>query len=545
MQKITVADYLIKRLVLLGIKKIFGLPGDYNFNILDAIIKNSSVDWINSVNELNAGYSADGYARVAGFGAVVTTYGVGELSVINAIAGCSSESVPVISIVGIPKSKSVKNKSLIHHNLQEADYHAFSRAFSNVVETVAYLDFENAKSEIDRIIDVMVKKRKPVYIAIPMDVCLFEIEDKVPLISMQSDKNNLLAAIQNASKIINESKNPIFITDFLLRRFGLDKAMQKIINKTNIPACSLLMGKSVLDETEKTYMGTYLGIMTPEIDKKVEASDCVVSFGTVYSDLNTGGFSIQRTSAFKIYIQPDYTEINGVKYINVLMKDMLAGLYDTLDIRKVKLQNYTDYKKAEAKNKKLTLDYVFPRLQTFFRNNDLIFVDTGVSSFAAGLMKLSSGCSFNNQMLWGSIGWATPAIFGGAMADSKRRPILITGEGAHQLTIQEISNMLLFDIKPIIIVINNHGYTIERVLSKNPKDKYNDIKNWNYTRIPEVFGGNYYSCSALSEKEFDNCLKEAELMNKKVMCYIEIFTEKLDVPKCVKNFMKAPKNKTV
>ena len=96
--KIKTADYLVKRLAELGIKDIFGLPGDYNFNMLDAIINNPDVNWINCTNELNAGYAADGYARINGYGSVVTTYGVGELSATNAIAGSYAENIPVIKI---------------------------------------------------------------------------------------------------------------------------------------------------------------------------------------------------------------------------------------------------------------------------------------------------------------------------------------------------------------------------------------------------------------------------------------------------------------
>ena len=85
-----IAEYLVKKLEELGVNDFFGLPGDYNFNILYAIENNPDTSWIGCTNELNAGYAADGYARQRGFGAVVTTYGVGELSSINAIAGCSS-----------------------------------------------------------------------------------------------------------------------------------------------------------------------------------------------------------------------------------------------------------------------------------------------------------------------------------------------------------------------------------------------------------------------------------------------------------------------
>src|SRR5574344_1852602 len=152
-----VADYLIKTLVKLGVTEYFGLPGDYNFNILYAIEDNKDAEWIGCTNELNAGYAADGYARLKGYGAVVTTYGVGELSAMNAVAGSFAENIPVIHIVGIPKTQAIEKNALIHHNFQIPDYHAFERAFSNCTETTAYLNENNAKDEIDRILSVFVE----------------------------------------------------------------------------------------------------------------------------------------------------------------------------------------------------------------------------------------------------------------------------------------------------------------------------------------------------------------------------------------------------
>ena len=143
MKKIKTADYLVKELKKLGITDFFGLPGDYNFNILDAIVKNPETNWIGCTNELNAGYAADGYARINGYGALVTTYGVGELSAVNAIAGSFSENVPVVKIVGVPATKFIKNNTLLHHNFQNPDYFAFERVYSNVTAATAFLDFEN------------------------------------------------------------------------------------------------------------------------------------------------------------------------------------------------------------------------------------------------------------------------------------------------------------------------------------------------------------------------------------------------------------------
>ena len=172
------ADYLVKKLEELGITDFFGLPGDYNFGILYAIEKNPNTNWIGCTNELNAGYAADGYARTKGFGALVTTYGVGELSAINAIAGSCAENVPVINIVGVPTTKHLEEKALLHHNLQEVNTQAYMEAYKQFVEASAFLNRDNAKIEIDRVLKVFVKERKPVYIAIPLDIAEMEISTK-------------------------------------------------------------------------------------------------------------------------------------------------------------------------------------------------------------------------------------------------------------------------------------------------------------------------------------------------------------------------------
>lgn len=168
---ITVSDYLISRLASLGVEEFFGLPGDYNFNIIESVENNPKTNWVGCTNELNAGYAADGYARIKGYGALITTFGVGELSAINAIAGSMSEFVPVVKIVGVPDTKYIEQNALIHHNLNTPDYHAFIKAYSNVVETAAFLNEQNAKEEIDRALNVLINEKKPVYIAIPMDIC--------------------------------------------------------------------------------------------------------------------------------------------------------------------------------------------------------------------------------------------------------------------------------------------------------------------------------------------------------------------------------------
>lgn len=533
MGRIKVADYLIQELNKLGIEDFFGLPGDYNFNILYAVEDNKNTNWVGCTNELNAGYAADGYARIKGYGALVTTYGVGELSAINAVAGSFAENIPVIKITGVPATKFIKKNALIHHNFQHPDYYAFEKAFSNVVETTAYLDENNAKDEIDRILSVFVNKKKPVYVAIPMDICLMEIENKPVQKMSESGPKALESVVTAALELIENSKFPVILGDVLIKRHGVREEFTKLIEKSRFPVSNLLMGKGLIEAENKMYLGTFLSIYENlNSYNALGDSDCVISIGVINSDLNTYRSGLPFKPADFIEIQSDYTIVQNTRYENVLMKDVLDALAERITARDIKLPEKTPsfHQLTEADDTQLSSKYIYPRIQEFLRPNDMIFVETGIIPHGFAPTRLPKNTEVNTQTLWGSIGWATPAAFGGQMADKARRTVLLTGEGSHQLTATEISSMMRQKLKPIVIVFNNAGYTIERILSNDPWDSFNDIAKWDYSKLPQVFDGDVWITQARTNAEFDKALKQAEIEQKSRMCYIEIFTGQMDLP---------------
>lgn len=533
---ISVSDYLISRLQKLGVSEFFGLPGDYNFNILKSVENNPETNWIGCTNELNAGYAADGYARIKGYGALITTYGVGELSAINAIAGSMSEFVPVMKITGIPATKNIEENRLIHHNLNTPDYHAFIKAYSNVVEAAAFLTKYNAKEEIDRLINVMVKEKKPVYLALPVDVCNEIIEEDYENIIIESNKDSLNQAVLRALEIINTAQNPSVLADVMIKRFNAKEEFYKFLENTNYPVSTLLMGKDLLNFESPNYSGTYVGAFdNPMAYKSINNSDCPIFIGTVISDINTQGFSLKFNPDDYINIQGNYTVIKNTLYKDVLMKDMLSELSKSakkLDENCVKYDYY--YHDIIPDDKKLHCDYFYQKMQYFLREGDNLICETGLINLALAKLKLKKNISVNNQILWGSIGWATGAALGSALADKNARTVLITGEGSHQLSAQEVSTMMRNNLKPVIFVINNDGYTIERILSDNPMDEFNNIAKWNYTKLPYVFGSNVYSASVKSDIELDKVLDKINTEQKDKLCYIELCTDMFDMPELAK-----------
>jgi indolepyruvate decarboxylase len=137
---------------------------------------------------------------------------------------------------------------------------------------------------------------------------------------------------------------------------------------------------------------------------------------------------------------------------------------------------------------------------------------------------LPARASFHNQTLWGSIGWATPASFGAAVAAPSKRVVLVTGDGSHQLTAQEIGQFGRLGLKPIIFVLNNSGYLIERLLCKDPGICYNDIAPWRYSELPHALGcEGWFTARVTTCGEFDEALERASSAKSGV--YIEVVTD--------------------
>jgi indolepyruvate decarboxylase len=150
--------------------------------------------------------------------------------------------------------------------------------------------------------------------------------------------------------------------------------------------------------------------------------------------------------------------------------------------------------------------------------------ESGTASMGLGFAQMPAGACFHNQTLWGSIGWATPAAFGAAVAAPGRRVVLVTGEGAHQLTAQEVGQFARLGLRPVIFVLNNAGYLIERLLCKHPGEAYNDVAPWRYAELPRVLGcDGWFTARVATCGELDQALAAAE--NGATASYIEVVTD--------------------
>jgi len=524
----TVIQHVLSRLHDIGIKDIFGVAGDFAFPIHDAICSDRNLRFIGDCNELNAAYAADGYARIHGLAALSTTYGVGELSAMNGIGGSYAEHLPVIHLVGMPSSGVQAARRLVHHTLGNGEFDLFFKMAEPVVCAQAIMTPENCIAETERLIAAALYHRRPVYMGFPSDYANMPVVgESGPAAEPATDVLALEAAVDAIVDAVSASRTACIVPGILVSRCGLGAQATAVIDASGLPFATMFMDKCVLDEAHPNYIGMYDGkLMNEEVRAFVEGCDCVLGMGAMMTDFNSGSFTAQIDRSKSINIMHNSVRVGTAIYNQIGMKDVLVALAKKIPRKDVQAPKAHGLGEPVGRpNDKITVEYLYPRWQQMLRPDDILIAETGTTSMGLGFALMPTGSTFQNQTLWGAIGWATPAAFGAALSAPNRRTILITGDGSHQLTAQEVSQFHRFGLKPMIFVLNNGGYLIERLLCKDPEIYYNDIAQWHYQKLPAALGcDGWFTARVTTCGELDKAIQEAEACG--AGAYIEVVADK-------------------
>jgi indolepyruvate decarboxylase len=495
----TVAEYVVKRLSDLGIDKVFGVPGDYAFPIDDAIEVCPTLDWVGCANELNAAYAADGYARRKGAAILTTTYAVGELSAINGVMGSKAHRLPVFHLVGAPSRRITHQHLITHHTLGNGVYGNFESLSAAACCVSALLCPDNAIDELERVIREALRQSSPAYIVIPMDYARMQIVGTpvkgLPLASIKRQSSasaELEGALKAVLNRLKAAKNPVVLPTAILARYGLQKKLSTFLDKSQIPYATTPMDKGVISEGHSNYLGLYNGdgSFPLKVRETVQGADLVLDLGgVIFEDLNTGLWSDAVPAEHVIRICDHWVQLGTKIYSYVAIEDMLDGLIAQTPVfpRKVEASTPALLPLSGKTADKLGSASFYPRLQRFLKSGDVLVIETGTCMLHLGPMWLPAGVGCETQTLWGSIGWATPATLGVTMANDEGRTIVVTGDGSHQLTLNEIAVMGRYGTKPIIFVLNNGIYGVEDVLSERGHE-YDNLAPLNYHLLPEAMG---------------------------------------------------------
>jgi len=538
----TVGTYLAQRLQELGLTHYFAIPGDYNLELLDEMLKNKSLKMINCCNELNAGYAADGYARINGVSALALTYSVGGLSAVNAVAGAYAENLPVIVISGGPNTNSVQDAEILHHTLTTENYSYVRDIFSHITAHTVFIHRPiDAPAQIDAAIAIALEKKKPVYIEIACNIAGMSVSPptKRALNNKRlSDTSSLKAAISHVAKVLNAAVKPVLVAGSKARSCEALSMIEALSSSSGIALAAMPDAKGFVSEQHPNYIGIYWGpVSTPGCGEIVESSDVYFFIGPNFNDYTTVGHVCNIQPKKLIVIADGSVSVAGSVYTGVYMNEFLQGLKKELIYNDASFKAFQRiageaplYHEPKDLNSPLTTRFLFGQIQSLLSKDYGVLAETGDSWFNGVHLQLPKDCPFEIQMQYGSIGWSVGALLGmQAALHNKKRVIGLIGDGSFQMGAQEVSTLIRYGFKPIIFLMNNAAYTIEVQIHDGP---YNVINNWHYADLVNVFNGEAYKARAFkasTHKELLDVIKEAKKAD--ALCFIEVILDKDDCNK--------------
>ncbi len=517
----TVADYLLTRLKQLDVTEVFQIPGDYVKHFTQALEHFDGIRTIGAINELDAAYAADAYARTRGLAAVSLQFGVSTASALNAIAGAWVERSPIVVISATPGAD-MRNITdmydvLFHHSTGDLD--ADRKIYENVtVKAITLSTNVGAAEQIDDLLIAAITHKRPVYIACYKEVwaqpCAPPPRTRLKPRVVHSPAQALENAVDTAWTQITAAKQPMIFAGVEVLRFGLSDLLQKLIDASGFLYTTTTLGKAVLDEGGKKFIGTYSDAASIEtVRKLVTASDCFLTLGTIITD------------DYLVFIESKYPDmvlattagvrVGYFKYADVTMQDFMEALlakFKTSKAYPIKAvaPPQPKYPEPWASNDDavykdqphlLTYNRFFQHSMKFLHDHDMlkdIVMTYGVSSamyVATNAYGLKQG-SFVSSAAWQCIGFETGAA-SGAQLGSGKRAWTVAGDGGFMMVCQSLSTLARNQLNAVIFVMSNQVYAIEQVyvditsFQPGPQhtfDTFDILPKWDYIALAKAFG---------------------------------------------------------
>lgn len=502
-EKFTVGQYMVDRLDELGLRHLFSIAGDYSIEWVNSYVEKSRIQVIEEVNELNAGYAADGYARLNGIGALCVTYSAGALCATNAIAGSYVEKVPVVLINGAPSIK----KTLTFEQTGFSSHHFISgretdlQVFEYITAAAVRIDSPHlAPMLIDYALTQCITERRPVYIELLEDMVDLECtrpSNPLKAAPVISDEGSLNQSIAQISERLQNATKPLIWIGVEIDRFSLHQQAEQLIRDLKIPYVTELLSKAILSEDDAQFAGVFDGkSSSPYVQSLIEDSDFVLALGVWLTDINDLGWAIDfNKTAFASWDTVKY----GTSFdAQVSLADLVNGLIDKG--LTCKAQGLPAKAARQAPTANLTDGITYQGFYDFIQHqidgNTIVGADASLNYFGSILLKVGAPRGFIVQSSYSAIGYIGPAATGISLAKQEQQRLMIfAGDGGFQMTAQCLSTQTRFNLNPIIFVMDNGIYGVEQWLADasvfhSDKPLYNSciLHPWNYGKLAEVFG---------------------------------------------------------
>ncbi|HXH02038.1 MAG TPA: indolepyruvate/phenylpyruvate decarboxylase [Candidatus Competibacteraceae bacterium] len=483
-----IAQALLTALKTHGAREIFGIPGDFALPFFKVIEESQILPLYTLSHEPGVGFAADAAARLnCTLGVAAITYGAGAFNLVNPVAAAYAEKSPLVVISGAPGAAEGGKGLLLHHQAKTLD--SQFRVFQEITCDQARLDDPaKAPQEIARVLRSCRSQSRPVYIELPRDQVFTPCAAVEPLPPEPYDADALAACADEILQRLGKARSPVLMVGVEVRRYGLEDKAARLARKLGLPVVTSFMGRGLLAEADAPLLGTYMGIAgNPQVTQLVEGSDALLLLGVIISDTNFGVSERQIDMRGTIQALDGRVSLGYHVYphipLDALVDALLARLEDRPDAAPRPCPEYPRGLVADEQSISPT-DIARAVNDLMARHGRMpIAADMGDCLFTALDME-------NTELVapgyYATMGFGVPAGLG-VQAATGRRPLILVGDGAFQMTGWELGNCRRYGWDPIVLLFNNSSWEMLRTFQ--PESKFNDLDDWHYTELAAGLGG--------------------------------------------------------
>jgi indolepyruvate decarboxylase len=486
----TLASALLQGLKDHGAREIFGIPGDFVLPLYKVIEESNILPHYEMSHEPAVGFAADAAARFhSGLGVAVVTYGAGAFNTVNAIAGAYAERSPVVLIAGAPGARERASGFMLHHQARTVDTQL--NVYKEVTCDQAVLtDPATAPNEIARVLRSARERSLPVYIEFPRDMVAAPCEDVPVLPRTLPDADALDECAGEIVARLKQAASAAIIVDVEIRRYGVEDRVAQLARKLGLPVVTTFMGRGLLENAPDVVAGTYMGAAgEASITRLVEDADALLLLGVIVSDTNFAlsqrvldprrtMLAIDRQVRIGHHVYPDMP-------LDALIGALMTKAGDDRPRAPLSRATVRYPRHLPADDKAIMPSDIACAVNDLFDKHGAMPMTADIGDCLFTAMEIEN-TGLAAPGYYAGMGFGVPAGIGVAAATG-RRPLILVGDGAFQMTGWELGNCKRYGLDPIVVLFNNCSWEMLRAFQ--PESAFNNLDDWHFADIAQSIGG--------------------------------------------------------
>ncbi len=533
----TIAEQLFQALKDRGAREVFGIPGDFALPFFKVLEDTAILPLYTLSHEPGLGFAADAAARYhSTLGVAAVTYGAGALNMVNPVAEAYVEKSPLVVISGAPGALERTRGLGLHHQVK-----SFSSQMIIFREiTIAQMilnDSATAPEELARVLDLCQQQSRPVYIELPRDMvaqpCL-----PVPAYSPRPvDHAAAKACARQVMQQLKSATEPAILAGVEVRRFGLEQKLTELASRLKIPVATSFLARGILTDGKAPLIGTYLGLAGHEdVRAIVENSDALLMLGVILTDTNFGVSKREIDMRNAVHAFDGEVRFAYQVYPGVSLDALITALLDiATPIGTARAQTQNDFPvHLCADQHPITPTDIACAVNDMFAEHGRMPIASDMGDCLFTAMDIE-----NTELIapgyYATMGPGVPAGIGLQIA-SGRRPLILVGDGAFQMTGWELGNCRRYGLNPIVLLFNNQSWEMLRTFQ--PEQHYYDLDDWKFAETAAALGGQ--GVRVHTRQQLQSALNCAHAADDRFQL-IEIILERGEISRTLKRFISAIK----